>query len=73
MSPTIASMGPRPFSRGNTIRWMGYSLMRTRFNGATSFQPWKHAGGYSLLSWFWVPASMGPRPFSRGNLHDRRN
>ncbi len=36
-----ASMGPRPFSRGNTGVW-AYVLCRCYgFNGATAFQPWK--------------------------------
>ena len=36
-----ASMGPRPFSRGN---WLGIARAdrgRVSFNGATAFQPWK--------------------------------
>ena len=37
------------------------------FNGATTFQPWKHV---HLPNWKErnILASMGPRPFSRGNL-----
>ena len=87
---TDASMGPRPFSRGNTRRWPGRRRRRNasmgprpfsrgnrsrsgvadcfmpRFNGATTFQPWKRAvrdRPLGVLS----SASMGPRPFSRGN------
>ena len=45
-----ASMGPRPFSRGNAIR-EGLNLrgVGRGFNGATAFQPWK---------WFHVPLHM---------------
>ena len=36
-------MGPRPFSRGNhPLRSPGAARSRRRFNGATTFQPWKH-------------------------------
>ena len=35
-----ASMGPRPFSRGNRLLLRGWQ-MRSSFNGATTFQPWK--------------------------------
>ena len=39
--PLEASMGPRPFSRGNpSCRWPGRAGRRC-FNGATAFQPWK--------------------------------
>ena len=61
-----ASMGPRPFSRGNATWWRCCWRRVTRFNGATTFQPWKLAeedrrGLRDRI------ASMGPRPFSRGN------
>ena len=36
-------MGPRPFSRGNSgIQYQRPSKV-SRFNGATTFQPWKPA------------------------------
>ena len=60
-----ASMGPRPFSRGNTNSMGGHVRAHSCFNGATAFQPWKRAeqGRHRLRP----NASMGPRPFSRGN------
>ena len=36
-----ASMGPRPFSRGNMVDLAWCDTRRPRFNGATTFQPWK--------------------------------
>ena len=36
-----ASMGPRPFSRGNTTSTTTTPPTPIRFNGATAFQPWK--------------------------------
>ena len=39
--PTDASMGPRPFSRGNFTQDGQILEVQPRFNGATAFQPWK--------------------------------
>ena len=36
-----ASMGPRLFSRGNVTTWAKSVFKMLRFNGATTFQPWK--------------------------------
>ena len=44
-----ASMGPRLFSRGNTV--LPQSLLRSAssgFNGATTFQPWKWRPFFAL-------------------------
>jgi len=63
---TVASMGPRLFSRGKVV--CGGDLHRAgpRFNGAAAVQPRKdrsrHAQGASQR------ASMGPRLFSRGKV-----
>ena len=39
----LASMGPRPFSRGNSVPVMVLATRPQSFNGATAFQPWKYA------------------------------
>ena len=62
-----ASMGPRPFSRGNDSLGIVVLLVADRFNGATAFQPWKLDEKHTALSGTYQ-ASMGPRPFSRGNV-----
>ena len=50
-----------------TIRWNSFSLRwSTRFNSATTFQPWKPIGNIVRLVDF-IAASIRPRPFSRGN------
>ena len=36
-------MGPRPFSRGNGLQGIAGREVGPHFNGATAFQPWKHA------------------------------
>ena len=62
---TDASMGPRLFSRGNFATALKAAIPQVRFNGATTFQPWKYrlrAEGNSRYA-----ASMEPRLFSRGN------
>ena len=59
-------MGPRLFSRGNSVLVGWLLLSRYRFNGAAALQPRKRAGraaGRLQKS----RASMGPRLFSRGN------
>ena len=61
-----ASMGPRLFSRGNLDCNIQPIDASSRFNGATTFQPWKsqsHVYGTHEIRC----ASMGPRLFSRGN------
>ena len=62
----IASMGPRPFSRGNCEPAASPAASMACFNGAAAFQPRKCPGPRSLCRRS-APASMGPRPFSRGN------
>ena len=53
---------------GRTLSWP--ANRRPRFNGATTFQPWKRDGGQRMTP---APrASMGPRPFSRGNCFQRK-
>ncbi len=47
--PGFASMGPRPFSRGNSFRPEGGDATCLGFNGATTFQSWKLAP--SCPSW----------------------
>ncbi len=37
----MASMGPRLFSRGNHLSCIVEDVALVRFNGATTFQPWK--------------------------------
>ena len=65
-----ASMGPRPFSRGNDPFALDDYTLVERFNGATTFQPWKLGVDQEISGgvWVWSSASMGPRPFSRGNV-----
>ena len=52
-----ASMGPRLFSRGNEESRGDLVLSPDRFNGATTFQPWKFISGVTspdvaiLLQW----------------------
>ena len=75
---TTASMGPRPFSRGNGS---GSSCRRSRQFASMGPRPFsrgnRNAEASSLAAHC---ASMGPRPFSRGNVrtattdaqHDRQ-
>ena len=44
-----ASMGPRPFSRGNTPRAPSATPSLSGFNGATAFQPWKRTDEGRLI------------------------
>ena len=61
------SMGPSPFSDGNTPRFRPSWLYPSPFNGATAFQRWKLQTS-SLGDWASIGPSMGPPPFSDGNL-----
>ncbi len=61
-----SSMGPRPFSRGDSAPARYIAGRHRSFNGATAFQPWRHARGAVRPDTREV-ASMGPRPFSRGD------
>ena len=60
-----ASMGPRPFSRGN----VGPAFFRRR----VGMLQWGHdlsaveTTAVRVHRYFFIGASMGPRPFSRGN------
>ena len=67
---SLASMGPRLFSRGNKKVEKEKKGRRQRFNGAAAFQPRKSAN----VTPRWLArsaASMGPRLFSRGNIPER--
>ena len=66
----LASMGPRPFSRGNDASPSAHRGHRDCFNGAAAFQPRKSHGQISSTTTT-ASASMGPRPFSRGNERRR--
>ena len=61
----LASMEPRPCSRGNAPTRPPARRTSPGFNGATALQPWKlkpHGEGEEAEQ-----ASMEPRPCSRGN------
>jgi hypothetical protein len=70
-SPTNASMGPRPFRRGNLL------YAEDKGKNEKSLQ-WGHVRSdvetlpAKLTRSKQNLASMGPRPFRRGNLRSRR-
>ena len=48
LEPSVASMGPRPFRRGNNNVLSTGKAKLTCFNGATSCQTWKVAPGFRV-------------------------
>ena len=62
----LASMGPRPFGRGNVVLQEGALLQRAASMGP---RPFGRGNGAWKAYCDAVPgASMGPRPFGRGNI-----
>ena len=69
-------MGPRLFSRGNNQSGIFYRIFGYRFNGATTFQPWKSMsregsgpnvfssfnGATTFQPWKWHPCQLFSRP-----------
>ena len=72
----LASMGPRPFSRGNSPTQSRRCCRIPRFNGATTFQPWKRALPSHLLSrllWLqWGHDLSAVETRSKGKKQDRQ-
>ena len=64
-SNRAASMGPRPFSRGNEVRHVGPHVYFIASMGPRPFSRGNQPGHGRLPGR--CVASMGPRPFSRGN------
>src|SRR5204863_406815 len=60
-----ASMEPRVFTRGNSVRFSTWAIPSECFNGATRLHAWKRS--QSKSSQPEKGASMEPRVFTRGN------